>query len=72
MTIRRLWLGVAAYFFVFWYAVGDFGLAFACTFFLVVIASLITYHAFKAALYQAAPEYPPEPHQPANLDQPPR
>lgn len=51
MTLRVMWAGIAAYFFLFWFAVGDLGVALVCTFFLIVIGLQIT----KAAIRAVAP-----------------
>jgi len=38
MRLTWLWGGIAAYFLIFWLAVGDFGLAIACTAFFAFLA----------------------------------
>ena len=69
MFLVWMWGGIAAYFAVFWFAVGDLGSAVACTFFLVIIG-------LKATIAFMAPasrdQSRPDPHQPANLNQRPR
>ena len=73
MFLKLLWGGIAAYFFVFWFAVGDLGLAVACTFFLVLIGLNMTRLALKALASenQSPPDQTP-PLEAANLDRPPR
>ena len=69
MFLIWMWGGIAAYFAVFWFAVGDLGIAVACTFFLVVIG-------LKASVAIKAPAskdpLPPDSTLPANLNRPPR
>jgi hypothetical protein len=74
MSLRLMWGGIAAYFLVFWYAVGDLGLAVACTFFLVLMGLNITRLALKALAsgYQSQPDQTPDPSAPANRNHPPR
>ena len=75
MFLRVMWLGIGAYFLLFWYAVEDLGLAMACTFFLVVIGLKITHTAVKAlaSSYQSQPDQTQPPHPgSANLNRPPR
>ena len=70
MSLRVIWGGIAAYFFLFWFAVEDLGLAVACTFFLVVIGVRMTFAMIKAPASEdrCRPEQP----LPANQNQPPR
>jgi len=71
MFLKWMWGGIAAYFVVFWFAVGDLGIAVACTFFLVVIGLKATIAAMGQV--QASENHiPPDPTLPANLNQPPR
>lgn len=71
MNLKLMWGGFVAYFFVFWYAVGDFALAIACTFFLVLIGAKITFLTLKGqASARPTPLASSHP-QAANLDQPP-
>lgn len=73
MSLRVMWGGIAAYFLLFWFAVGDLGLAVACTFFLVLFGLNVTRLTLKALLAMHPPATDQN-RQPvaANLDCPPR
>ena len=72
-----LWCGIAAYFFLFWYAVGDLALTAICTFFFVGIGLKMSFAILRdrALIRQSQPDLPePEPETDlgaANLNQPP-
>lgn len=70
--MRWVWGGIAAYFFVFWYAVADLGAAVACTFFLVMIGLKATVAAMaRSSIDQSQPDQSPLP-EAANLNREPR
>ena len=48
MKLKTMWFLIAAYFFLFWFAVGNLGTAMACTFFLILFAMRITLATVKA------------------------
>lgn len=71
MRLRWLWAILAVYFLVFWYAVGDLGLAFACTAFFTFVLTRYSLAVMAHSLgHQSLPDQTPPP-QAANLDQPP-
>lgn len=70
MRLRWLWACLAVYFLVFWYAVGDLGLAFACTAFFTFV---LTRYSLAVMAHSLGRQSLPDQTQPvaANLDQPP-
>lgn len=76
MFLRFMWLGIGAYFLLFWYATGDLGLALFCSFLFILMGLNITRLAFKALAsgYQSQPDQTSQDQPPgvANLNQPPR